>query len=72
MVDHVLLNTMSIEGALVLAASLTVACFRGCLFSASVQNFLVVGLESRLDVFSTAVRKFYCVPVEDFVERVGF
>ena len=71
-VDHVVLDTLSVEGALVLAASLTVACFRSCFFSATVEYFLVVGLEGRLDVFCTAVRKFYCVPIEYFAERVGF
>ena len=55
-VNYVLLDAMSVEGALILPTLLTVASFRCCLPAASVQDFLVVGLEGRLDVFGTSVR----------------
>ena len=52
------------------AASQAVALFSVSLGFLAVENLLVVGLYRGFDVFSTAVRHFNCVPVEDFVEGV--
>ena len=70
MVDHVLLDAVAAEWALILVVSPAVACLCCCGVLVSVYDLLVVRLECCFDIFGAAVGDFNCASVENFVEGV--
>ena len=70
LVHHIVLDTVSIEGAFVLSTLLTVAFFLLCGWLVVRQDLLIVCLYDCLQVFGATVGYFHCIPVANASQRV--